>query len=361
MKKINFASGTSIYVISDIHGGLHLLQELLEYVKPGNILIILGDLIEKGEHSLATLEYIIKLSKLDNVYIIKGNNDEALVKVFSPEHLDYFLNRMDKPTSIVYEMIAKHKLNCAPELMHQQLAEIYREELKWLDGLETMIETDDFIFVHAGIDNIVDYWNSSPISLTRLANFYLKGHQANKIVVCGHYPTDNYSKHQFNDNIIIDLPRKMICIDGGYGAKSLGQLNMLEIINDNGIYHYRTYAADGYPEVAIIKAQAPQGNSRGINYPDYEIHILEHGQYFSKVRMVSGEVVYVKNEMIIFKNNQYYAIDDTPSNLLGVEIGDKVKLVNTETKGYALVKKDGISGWVSYDCLPSIDSKGRKT
>lgn len=352
MRKIKFETGSRIYIISDIHGGLHLLKELLEKVKAGHKLIILGDLIEKGANSLQTLEYIMELSKLDNIYIIKGNNDDSLVNIFKNERIDYFSNRMKNKTSIIYEIIQRHGLNGCIEEMFQYIKEEYKSYLDWIDKLETMIETDDFIFVHAGIDNIPDYWNTPINSQLRLSNFYLKGHQANKYVVCGHYPTVNFSVNDFCDNIIIDHDKKIICMDGGYAAKTTGQLNMLEIINNNNNYIYKTYVADDYQEFVITNDQEAKGNSRGINYPDYEISIINEGLYFSKVKTVNGEEVYIKNELINFMNSHYYSKDDTPNNLLEVKKGDIVKLIRNDTLGYALIKKDGISGWVSYDCLP---------
>ena len=351
MKKIAFETD-SIYVISDIHGGLNLLQDLLGKIKAGSILIILGDLIEKGKYSLNTLEYVINLSKLKNVYVVKGNNDEALLRVFSPDHLDYFVNRMNNKTSIVYEMIKLHGLKGSTQYMQHELAKKYSSQLNWLANLEDLIETDDFIFVHAGIDNIPDYHNSSKNSLTRLSNFYLKGHQSGKMVVCGHYPTANYHLYDFNDNIIIDEKKQIICLDGGYGAKTFGQLNMLEIIKDGANYQYKTYSSDDFPETQIVKSQTASGSFRGVCYPDYYIDIIREGKYFTEAKLANDEVVYVKNEFIEYINNKYCVTDDIPSNLLGVDVGDTVKVISVNTLGYALVKKAGVSGWVTYECLP---------
>ena len=81
VKQVEFPAGRRILVISDIHGKLPWFQALL--AKAGfsreDILVLVGDLVEKGRDSLATLRYIMELSATHTVYALCGNCDNLAV------------------------------------------------------------------------------------------------------------------------------------------------------------------------------------------------------------------------------------------------------------------------------------------
>ena len=67
----------SILVISDVHGNLPYLRGLLEKTgfSPEDVLILDGDLLEKGRQSLDTLRFVTALAKTHTVYAVSGNCD----------------------------------------------------------------------------------------------------------------------------------------------------------------------------------------------------------------------------------------------------------------------------------------------
>ena len=69
--------GKRILVTSDIHGHLSYLKKVLEkaHFSDEDILIIIGDIIEKGPESLKTLRYVMELCKRGNVIALLGNVD----------------------------------------------------------------------------------------------------------------------------------------------------------------------------------------------------------------------------------------------------------------------------------------------
>ena len=77
VKQVSFPKGKRIIVISDIHGHLQNFQNLLKKVgfSKEDILVIDGDVLEKGPQSLATLRYVMQLTKEYTVYQVLGNND----------------------------------------------------------------------------------------------------------------------------------------------------------------------------------------------------------------------------------------------------------------------------------------------
>lgn len=353
--KSNFPKSNKIYVVSDIHGGLELLKQHVKLVDSDSYLFILGDLFEKGAKSLETLRYVIKLSKESNVFVIKGNNDQAFLHCLEPENIKYFESRLNRPQSIIYQMVSELKLEGDSFDLQKAIITHYAQEIAWLKNLELYLEVEDFLFVHAGI-NPQGLAQTDEKTLLGLDNFYELGHYDNHIIVCGHYPTAMYYHNRYDNNILIDLSKRIIDIDGGYGATNLGQLNMLTIIKGRNGYRFEANACDYYPEKKVIRPQKAMGKMRGICFPNYELEIIRPGKYFSLVYVVKTKAIcQIKNELIGFKNKRAFALDDCPHNHLGLEVGDKVKVINDQYSGYSLVSHHGICGWVKKDCLQGDD------
>ena len=62
----DIAPGRRVLAISDIHGNLPFLKGVLAkagYAAGKDVLVLVGDLLEKGQESLATLRYLMELSR----------------------------------------------------------------------------------------------------------------------------------------------------------------------------------------------------------------------------------------------------------------------------------------------------------
>ena len=70
-------SGRRLIAVSDIHANLLYLKGLLEKLSfsDSDELIIVGDFLEKGKHSLETLRYIMELYRQGNCRVLCGNCD----------------------------------------------------------------------------------------------------------------------------------------------------------------------------------------------------------------------------------------------------------------------------------------------
>ena len=79
-----FAAGRRILAVSDIHGNLPFFRGLLQKVRftPEDILVLDGDMLEKGRDSLALLRYLMELSRTHTVYPICGNCDGLVFRFF---------------------------------------------------------------------------------------------------------------------------------------------------------------------------------------------------------------------------------------------------------------------------------------
>ena len=63
IKKLRLGPGRRILAVSDIHGNLPYLKGLLEKASfsENDVLVIVGDLLEKGPYSLDTLRFVMEL------------------------------------------------------------------------------------------------------------------------------------------------------------------------------------------------------------------------------------------------------------------------------------------------------------
>lgn len=355
IENVSFPDNARIIAISDIHGMYHVLDKLLkkiEYNKNIDFLFLLGDFSQWGIYPLKTLRYIMELSQNKRVYAVLGNHDYHNYKIFLDKYLDNdFSNYLNKPKTLLYDMYEEYKMHNQNyktldlKDLQIELRKYFNKELTFLEKLPLMIESDDFIFVHAGIDKIRNYRQSCYQTVSRKRYFYFQGHLADKIVICGHMPVSIYHKNEFDDNIIIDLKKKIISIDGGNVVKEGGQLNALVIIKNGSSYIYQSDYESGLALKILAKDSIGEFRGKGICWPNYELELLERQEYFSKVRIVStDETTYIKNEYLLSDN--IYAYDDCPASVLEIKKGESVEVINDSCKGYMLVKYHGKQGWI---------------
>lgn len=356
IKKISFPNHARIIVISDIHGELKLLTSVLEKVSfsSEDYLIINGDLCEKGPNSSGVVSYVMQLAKTsDNVHVTEGNCD-ALVEGLlneSPTFIDYLRFR---PNSIFNEWLKQIGYRMNEHTTVQEVKELliphFSDEIKWLVELPTAIETEQYLFVHAGIENKSNWQETDrEIALTMQA-FLEEGHQAEQFVIVGHWPVSNYATNIEVNNPIIDYDKRMIAIDGGNSIKDTGQLNafIIDRRKDGDLFSY-SYV-DKFLTTKVIADFVSEADRVGvINYPNYEVKKLEAGKDFTLCEQVkTSKLLFIKNEYLKqAEDARYFVKTDLSCAELSVEKGDNVAIIDDTCSGYILVKKDGVIGWVA--------------
>ena len=78
--------GRRIIAVSDIHGNLPFFRGLMEQVglTRQDILVLVGDVLEKGKESLALLRHVMELSRDHTVYYVCGNCDGLVLPAPAP-------------------------------------------------------------------------------------------------------------------------------------------------------------------------------------------------------------------------------------------------------------------------------------
>jgi serine/threonine protein phosphatase 1 len=201
--QITEAVGKRIFVFGDIHGCADETAILTRFIeeKEGlaqdDLLIFLGDYIDRGPNSRAVIDLMIELKlKFPNTRFLKGNHEDMLLDFLG------FGGRLGQ--AFLYngglETIQSYGISVfsPPDEMVKNFPEGH---FKFITTLESIIQIENFICVHAGLNPLraMNSQNDGDVCWIR-DEFIGSPHNFNKIVVFGHTP------HQ---DVFLHLPYKI--------------------------------------------------------------------------------------------------------------------------------------------------------
>ena len=346
----HIASGRRILAVSDIHGNLPFFQGLLEKVHfcPDDVLVLVGDMLEKGQHSLALLRRIMELSKTHTVYPICGNCDGLVLRFFEDDLLDstFFVNYLPAhPESTLRQMADEMGFDNWADLpaFRAALQANYPEIWQWLRDLPTILETDEVVFVHGGVPSLEDMEELDSWKCMKNDDFMGQGLSFPKYVIVGHWPVTLYDPAIPSAAPIIDHQRKIASIDGGCVLKADGQLNAL-ILSDIVRPQFSWEAYDGLPTVVALDGQQASEDSINVRWGRSQLELLTPGEELSLcLHKESGRPISILNHYLRQGPNGLWCEDSTDYRL-PVSPGEKLKLVYSTKTGF-LCKKHGVTGW----------------
>jgi serine/threonine protein phosphatase 1 len=172
-----------IFVIGDIHGCFGQLCALMDKI-PINFsrdqLIFIGDYIDRGSGSIEVVDYLIDLKKqLPGTIFLKGNHEDMLENYLDGSDrftyllnggqrtLDAYLNHPNNPGG--YPVPSAH--------------------LQFFNSLHLYYQTDDYIFVHAGLRKKVPLESQKKMDVLWIRDeFIYSDFDFGKRVIFGHTP-----------------------------------------------------------------------------------------------------------------------------------------------------------------------------
>ena len=208
-------------VISDIHGEYELFDALLKkinYNHEEDQLILLGDYIDRGPKSKDVLNRVMDL-KEKGAIVLRGNHDEMMVHAVDdePKARDRWARNKGEVTLQTYD----------PSIDKIQIPDCdeFEKHVEFIRSLDYFYETDDYIFVHGGVEPGTPVEESDPFKLIWIREEFYLGYNGEKTVVFGHTPT-SILQGKGNHNVYFG-ENNVIGIDGAaaYG----GRLNCLEL------------------------------------------------------------------------------------------------------------------------------------
>ena len=222
IKYLDLDLNRRILFASDIHGNYKLFDALLKKVNFNNLdyLFIIGDMIEKSDYNLDTLDYFMALDKKENVFILCGNCDNVLsymIKDVDDLRLKHYA--FDLKHTILLEFAKKMNILLDQNSNMEELCHLFYDKFrKYYDFVlnlpHCIIVNNKLCVVHGGISSLDEISNNA-LDLMKNDNFYEQGFTPKLIEIVGHYPVINYEHQIPSLNPIIDLNKKIISIDGG--------------------------------------------------------------------------------------------------------------------------------------------------
>jgi len=192
------------YAIGDIHGQLHKLKGLIEKLPIDDTcqLVFVGDYIDRGEYSFEVIEYLINLYKRYNCVFLKGNHEDMFINFMFGESDDMFVCNGGDSTIQSY----KNNGYDISQFVEYQRRNLPITHVNFYKSLKNYYETDDYIFVHAGLlpKNIPLSEQPIDILLWERYDFINSDFDWGKKVIFGHTPNKE----------ILNMHNK-ICIDTG--------------------------------------------------------------------------------------------------------------------------------------------------
>lgn len=198
--------------IGDVHGCLDALKTLEEFAgfRESDTIIALGDYIDRGTDSKGVIDWMIAAREKYNLITLLGNHEEMMAESRSCAEAYYFwtMNGGDQT------------LNS----FESSIGAIHDKYWEFIESCKLFHETDDYIFVHAGLDPLLAPEEQESDVMCWLRFRDLKPHISNKTIICGHTPQ--------RGNMPGILPHA-ICIDT-YAFNYKGYLTCLDV--DSGEY-----------------------------------------------------------------------------------------------------------------------------
>jgi serine/threonine protein phosphatase 1 len=176
-----------IIAIGDVHGSSAALAALVRAIAPTSldVLVFLGDYIDRGPDSRGVLEQVIALAQRCTLVPLLGNHEEMLLAALEGQsELRYWIKFGGT------EALASYGYRGGPELHPADLrALIPDEHLRFIKGCRDYSETARHFFVHAcyqpGLPLHEQRWGGLRwVSLPPVP----KPHSSGKVAIVGHTP-----------------------------------------------------------------------------------------------------------------------------------------------------------------------------
>ena len=222
----------NIFAIGDIHGCLKQLISLQKNIlntknfkQDNDLLLYIGDYIDRGPHSKDVINQIIKLQKenIKSIFLM-GNHEQVMIDFLFNKinNLKYWLNLGADQTFKSYKIEVAEFIKDGFEddkidrLRSVLLNELSDEHIHFLKNLRLSYSVGNYLFVHAGINPEKTLKDQDKMDLlwSRSDQFFDKNFKFEKIIVHGHTPEEKVINFPYRINVDIGcfFSGKLSCV-----------------------------------------------------------------------------------------------------------------------------------------------------
>ena len=168
-----------LIAIGDIHGEYYKLENLLEKldIQKEDFLVFLGDYVDRGLYSKQVVDKLIGFSNFCNCEFLKGNHEYYMLKSLNGDKdAEYFF--------MTYGGVQTIESYGNKENILKMHGDFYK-------NLKQILITDNYIFVHGGINPLIPLDKQIEIENLMIRNefIYEPTNQIQKVIF-GHTPFD---------------------------------------------------------------------------------------------------------------------------------------------------------------------------
>lgn len=225
----NLFGYSRVLAVGDIHGMYEKLIKLMEKIRfdqEDDLLVFLGDFVDRGPDSVRCLQYVYDLQHAypDTVICLLGNHEVMMSSYLIQKRLNY--------NTVIADYADSWLENGGFETL-KQLDEletgIKNELLQWVENLPVKYQYQEFFFCHAGVDPNVPLSVQNEFDMLWRRQQWWEQYKGVETIVVGHTPVQRvmkqarYAKPLFMPNNVI------MCDTGAYMTS--GKLSCVDVLS----------------------------------------------------------------------------------------------------------------------------------
>ena len=223
-----------VLAVGDIHGMYEKLIVLMDKIRLNSekdLLIFLGDYIDRGQDSVKCLQYVYDLQQSfpDSVVCLLGNHEAMMTSFIMQKHRNY------------KNLIADYAdvwLDNGGFETYEQLNELDTEKkekrLQWASNLPITFQYQNFFFCHAGVDPSVPLERQTEFDMLWRRKNWWDQYKGEKTIVAGHTPVQTLQKKTGllrRTHKPLFLPNNVIMCDTGAYMEG-GKLSCIDVLSE---------------------------------------------------------------------------------------------------------------------------------
>lgn len=190
----NLFGYTRVLAIGDVHGMYEKLIKLMDKIRfnpDEDLLIFLGDYIDRGPDPGRCLQYIFALQQQypDVVVCLMGNHEVMMSS--------YFMQKRGSYNNLIVDYAGSWLDNGGLETLKQldEMDEGTKEELlQWVMNLPVKYQYQDYFFCHAGVDPDVPLTMQNEFDMLWRRQQWWEQYKGEETLVVGHTPVQKVMK-----------------------------------------------------------------------------------------------------------------------------------------------------------------------